>query len=81
MPLRNYTRWTTHTRADLTSFLQADILGARYELMVDPGAGTVTLSVFDDARPMSPDEARMLGVRLIEGAALADGERAIRAAP
>lgn len=29
-------------------------------------------------RPMSPDEARMIGVRLIEAATLADNGRSIR---
>jgi hypothetical protein len=30
------------------------------------------------SRPLDPDEARMIGVRLIEAAALADNDRSVR---
>lgn len=69
--LRNYTRWT-RTNAGLV----ADILGERDPIIADPSTGYVA---YGD-RVYSPDEARMVGVRLIEGAALADGDRAIRQA-
>lgn len=74
--LRNYTRWT-----EVADELVADILGARYALRCAPSTGHVWLDWDAHARTdMSPDEARMLGVRLIEAAALADGGRAIRKA-
>lgn len=72
MLLRNYTRW----RQGLTGLLHADILGGKFAIDADPDAGHVLLADV----PLSPDEARMIGVRLIEGAALADGDRAIRRA-
>jgi hypothetical protein len=68
--LRNYTRWT----GDVTTYLRADILGAKHEIEVDATTGRVLL----DGDALSPDEARMFGVRLVEAAALADGARAIR---
>jgi hypothetical protein len=68
--LRNYTRWR---RTD-TGRLAADILGSRIPLEVDASAGLVLLGQV----PYTPDEARMLGVRLIDAAVLADGDRAIR---
>lgn len=68
--LRNYTRWR---QAD-SGLLHADILGARLTIEVDPEQVTVTVG---DA-VLSPDEARMIGVRLIDAAVLADGDRAIR---
>jgi hypothetical protein len=71
MVLRNYTRWR---RLD-NGRLAADILGARNPLEVDPPAGLVVLG----GQEYTPDEARLLGVRLIDAAVLADGERAIRA--
>lgn len=75
--MRNYTRWTRRGG----SLLQADILGAPYTLVADPQVGMVRLVVRTTPEGLleqTPDEARMLGVRLIEAAALADGERAIR---
>lgn len=71
--LRNYTRWT----ADGAGALTADILGGKFPLRVDQPAGVVEF----DGRDLTPDEARMYGVRLIEAAALADGGRVVRAAP
>lgn len=70
MNLRNYTRWTRGRGTELV----ADILGADNLIVANPATGNVS---YGD-RVMSPDEARMVGVRLIEAAALADGERAIR---
>lgn len=70
MGLRNYTRW----RQVESGRLAADILGARQSLEVDPTAGVVLLG----GQQLSPDESRMLGVRLIDAAVLADGDRAIR---
>jgi hypothetical protein len=69
-----YSRWTRE-RGDSSS-LTADILGDDTQVLAHPGSGKVEAVV--PARPLSPDEARMIGVRLIEAAALADGERAIR---
>ena len=74
--LRNYTRWT-EVDAE-AGVLLADILGARHKIQACPATGHVTLG---DGDPMNPDEARMIGVRLIEAASLADGSRAIRTQP
>jgi len=73
MTLRNYTRWR-QTRPGL---LHADILGAKINIAVDTTTGTVLLN----EQTLSPDEARMIGVRLIDGAVLADADRAIRTSP
>lgn len=67
-----YTRWTEIE----SGMLQADILGDDTDVTADATTGKVSATM--PSRPMSPDEARMIGVRLIEGAALADAERAIR---
>ncbi|GIE30194.1 hypothetical protein Ait01nite_032390 [Actinoplanes italicus] len=67
-----YTRWTQGPGGMLT----ADILGSDTNVQACPSTGTVLACVPD--RPMSPDEARMVGVRLVEAAALADGDRSIR---
>lgn len=69
-----YTRWTR----DKTSRLVADILGDT-DICADTESGQVTACI--SPRPMSPDEARMIGVRLIEAAALADDDRAVRSIP
>lgn len=66
-----YTRWTRMGGA-----LVADILGADTDVTADPVTGLISATV--PQRPMSPDEVRMIGVRLIEAAALADGDRCIR---
>lgn len=72
-----YTRWTR--RAD-TGQLHADLLGFPVGVAADPAVGRTTLTVPADRAvvELGPDEARMLGVRLIEGAALADADRAVR---
>lgn len=72
--LRNYTRW----RTDATGTLGADLLGLAASVLVDRQNGHVSVSI---TSRMLPDEARLIGVRLIEAAALADGDRAIREAP
>lgn len=70
---RNYTRWT---RRD-SGLLCADLLGMRHDVVVHHDERLVELA----GTPYTPDEARLLGVRLIEAAALADGDRAVRTAP
>lgn len=72
-PLRNYTRWQQNGPGGT---LAADILGTGLTLEADP----VRRAVLLDGRELSPDEARLIGVRLIDAAVLADGERAIRSA-
>lgn len=80
MDLRGtYYRWSRGWAGDREDSVQpvvADILGSDTSIMADPQAGTVLASI--PGRPLSPDEARMIGVRLIEGAALADNGRSIR---
>lgn len=68
--LRNYTRW----RVEGDVCLRADLLGVVVDITVDRAAGKVHL----DGVVLTPDEARLLGVRLIEGATHADGDRTIR---
>ena len=65
-----YTRWTKNS-----SLYDADIL-SDMKVSAFPEDGTVQAIV--PPRHMSPDEARMIGVRLIEAACLADGDRAVR---
>lgn len=72
--LRNYTRWRA---ADDHGMLYADLLGTQHDIVADPAEGKVWLN----GVKLSPDEARLIGVRLIEAAALADGDRAIRRPP
>lgn len=67
-----YFRWTRND----TGTLSADILGPEIDVTANPIAGTVFLTAPD--RSLSPDEARMVGVRLIEAASIADADRAIR---
>lgn len=71
--LNRYTRWT---RDEGSQALVADILGSDTNVVAHPNGGTVSCRVPE--RPLSPDEARMIGVRLIEAASLADAHRAIR---
>lgn len=78
--LRNYTRWR-RTRPLVGNGgqlipvrLVADLLGISVPVEAWPAEGRVVL----DGALLSPDEARLIGVRLIEAAALADGDRAIR---
>lgn len=68
--LTNYTRWV----AGDGEMLHADILCGQVDIAVDQAAGTVRLN----DKHLSPDEARMIGVRLIDAAVLADGPAAIR---
>lgn len=56
--------------------LLADILGADVGIIADPTTGHITASI--PSRPIDPDTARMIGVRLIEAAALADNGRSVR---
>lgn len=73
-----YTRWTRRSGDPLV----ADILGSRISITADPEEGLSRLTLCDDdvkvALDLDPDEARMIGVRLIEAAALSDADRAIR---
>lgn len=74
-----YYRWTRAGGVrtdDAPANLVADILGADTNVLADPKSGMVSATVPN--RPMSPDEARMIGVRLIEAAVLADNGRSIR---
>lgn len=54
--------------------LHADILHSRWRIAANQASGVILV----DGNVLSPDEARLIGVRLIEAAALADGDRAIR---
>jgi len=67
---RHYTRWT-RTAGEA---LRADILASKFEVFANPHTGLVQLN----GQSMTPDEARLIGVRLIDAAVLADGPRAIR---
>jgi hypothetical protein len=70
--MRNYTRWRRGPHGVLT----ADMLGFPAELVlrVNPNTQQVDLG----GRYLTPDEARMLGVRLVDAAVLADGDAAVR---
>lgn len=70
-----YYRWTQLAATEPT--LRADILGANVVIAAEPHTGLVRASVPE--RAMDPDTARMIGVRLIEAAALADNGRSVRA--
>lgn len=65
-----YTRWTVGEDGVLT----ADILSSEFKVTADPTAGVAGLN----EHTMSPDEARLIGVRLIEAASLADAHRSLR---
>lgn len=72
-----YFRWTRQRASETEpEFLTADILGTDTNIEAHPDAGTVRAMI--PRRPMDADEARMIGVRLIEAAALADGGRSVR---
>ena len=71
-PLRNFTRWRA---APGSADLHADLLGTLITITARPVDGTVRVVV---DHVVNPDEARLIGVRLIEAAALADSIRAIR---
>lgn len=68
-----YFRWT---RKQSEQELHADILGGDVDIRADPEDGTVTAKI--PTRPLDPDTARMIGVRLIEGASLADAGRSVK---
>jgi hypothetical protein len=68
-----YFRWT---RRHGGGQLVADILAADLSITADPATGLVTAAV--PAAPMDADTCRMVGVRLIEAAALADAGRSVR---
>jgi len=72
-----YFRWTRiRATEDTPEHLRADILGSDITIEAHPDAGTVRAMI--PRRPMDADEARMIGVRLIEAAALADNGRSVR---
>jgi hypothetical protein len=73
-----YYRWTKSEgqRANESAALTADILGTDTNVVAVPEEGLVYASV--PSRGLSPNEARMIGVRLIEGATLADNGRSVR---
>lgn len=68
-----YFRWTEEDKGKY----KADILGAGIDIRAFREDGKVVAVIPNVA--MDPDTARMIGVRLIEAAVLADGERSIRA--
>ncbi len=75
-----YTRWT---QSEGEETLVADILGSAFTVAADARGGKVLIEIESGAnshvsRLISPDEARMIGVRLIEAAVHADGDRAVR---
>lgn len=72
-----YFRWTrVRAKAPATEYLKADILGSDINVVAMPESGEVHAVIPD--RPLDADEARMIGVRLIEAAALADNGRSVR---
>jgi hypothetical protein len=72
-----YFRWTRiRATDDQPELLSADILGTETNIEAHPATGHVRASI--PRRPLDPDEARMIGVRLIEAAALADNDRSVR---
>jgi hypothetical protein len=68
--LRSYTRW----RLDDSGLLHADFLTSLVTLMVDSTSGKI---IFQGI-VLTPDESRLIGVRMVDAAVLADGDRAIR---
>lgn len=71
-----YYRWTE--LPDLV--LRADLLMSDLKVDADPTNEYVVLTCKDPATILSPDEARLIGVRLIEAAALAAGRSCVREA-
>jgi hypothetical protein len=71
-----YTRWTRFAEGDL----RADLVGSRFDVFVssegrDQGVHLIVKGEHgekDTVLLLDPDAARMLGVRLIEGAVHAD---------
>lgn len=68
-----YYRWTKQANGMV---FQADILGADTDITAHPESGMVRARV--PSGDLDPDTARMIGVRLIEAATLADAGRSIR---
>jgi len=73
---RGYSRWT---RGQDDVALRADILHGP-GIVADVREGLVRIEAAH-WQALTPDEARLIGVRLIEAATLADGDRAIREHP
>lgn len=69
-----YYRWTKPNAEGC--LLVADILGTETEIVANTANGSVTAVV--PGGEMDADTARMIGVRLIEAAALADNGRSVR---
>lgn len=69
-----YYRWTRDEHQ--SARLHADILGSGIDITADLTAERVEVTI--ERRSASPDEARMIGVRLIEAAALAAGASTVR---
>lgn len=75
---RGYSRWTA---TGVEDWLRADILSAALQIEVSPHLGRVDIVRGPTALTiLTPDEARLYGLRLIEAAALAD-RGAIRSTP
>lgn len=68
-----YSRWT---RVSGTERYVADILGSDVEIVAN--ADDATISAVVPQRRLSPDEARMIGVRLIEAACIAGEDVEVR---
>jgi hypothetical protein len=71
--LGGYFRWTETEKSDV---FRADILGTETEIIASKARGMVSATM--PTRWLDADEARMIGVRLIEAAVLADSWRSIR---
>lgn len=72
-----YFRWTRDVEdTSNVGNLHADILGNDVQITAQPRTGLIILTV--SSRSMDADTARMIGVRLIEAAALADNGRSVR---
>lgn len=85
--MRSYFRWTTDQSAGPPNLrvFSADWIGSRWRVLADQTTGIVILVVPDEVDAdvvrsveLDADTARMIGVRLIEAAGLADVD-AIRA--
>ena len=75
----NYARWTQVE----DNTLRADILGADNERLptIEVDTARRTINLGNEFFNLTPDEARLIGVRLIDAAVLADGDRVIRQRP
>lgn len=74
--MRSYTRWTQRGGT-----YRADWVGSSYQVSATTTTGTVILTTADGiSHELDADTARMIAVRLIEGAALADVD-AVRVLP